>query len=83
MQSGIIIEGLTYADLVGMFKGMADKIDKLEATLKGKVRPVLTLTELCREKGYKKDRMRKIIKAKSIPFSYEGREMVVKREERA
>jgi len=81
MQSGIIIEGITLAELNGMFRVMSGKIENLEFTLKGKLRPFLTLTELCREKGYKKDRMRKIIREKSIPFSYEGREMSIKRED--
>jgi|GEM_PF-4815559 len=81
MQSGIIIEGVTLAELTGMFRVMSDKIDKLETFLKGKLRTTLTLTELCREKGYKKDRMRKIIREKSTPFTFEGREMSVKRED--
>lgn len=83
MEQGIFLETMTKAELQAEMKSLHDRFDKLERLLVLNVREKFTLAELARIKGYSKNHLRTIIADEKIPVSYEGREIVIAREDAA
>lgn len=80
MTSGIIIENLTRDELLHQFTLLSQRITVLEEKISLENSRDVTLAELAKKTGWCKATIKRTIEKKNIPFSYEGNELMIKRE---
>lgn len=81
MTPGIIIENISKEELFHQFQLLNERLAVIETKVNLEAQRDMTLSELSRQTGYCKAQVRRILVKKAIPFSYEGRELVIKRED--